>query len=301
MTRLPRGIFTFFSFFSICSFTLVGLGQSSPCSARPEQQVPAEASTGAPSRLLLVQVRTVAINRQNNTATLEFLNTGQMAITAFLIDTKLMNCDRLLDEGGLGEDYLNEVAKIRLAKTSNDPWDGAWKAGSLLTRVISLDDSALHQVKNPTLQVTVTGLIWADGTIDTTDNEIAAQMGRTINTRRNIADLDKKLLSIMADHKETDVEARVRGILVDLDALKTTTQPDAPAQFEVTINGELVLQDSEPNSQQTQQRIDAFAKILNDAMNSPQPGRDESLETLLRYYSDLYSINIALSRTQDNP
>jgi len=170
---------------------------------------------------------------QTDTIQLKLVNHSQKTATAYNVALGLMNDQKQVEwKSGFGEDLLNPVLNAQCdmqnslggdAKPAPDSWDGAIKPGD--TRVQSmaanLDKSQLNGVP-PALRAAVTGIIWSDGIIETSEIVpwVAGSMNRIREKRKEDASNAAKVVAILNAHLEdADIQHRIGEAVKTLEAL----------------------------------------------------------------------------------
>jgi hypothetical protein len=213
--RLPRLLFAMaLLLISQCAPLL---GQSSPATKTPTLVVSAEYMPGT------------------DTIQLKLVNHSRRAATAYNVALGLMNEQKQIDwKSGFGEDLLNPLLNAQCdnvlqnslggnAKHPPDSWDGAIKPEDTRVQSIAanLDKSQLNSVP-PALHAAVTGIIWSDGSIETSEIVpwAAGSMNRVRDQRKEDAGNAAKVAAILNAHPEdTDIQHRIGEAVQALEAL----------------------------------------------------------------------------------
>jgi hypothetical protein len=170
---------------------------------------------------------------ETDTIQLKLVNHSQKAATAYNVALGLMNDQKQVEwKSGFGEDLLNPVLNAQCdlqnslggdAKPAPDSWDGAIKPGDTRVQSIAanLDKSRLNGAP-PALQAAVTGIIWSDGSIETSEIVpwAASSMNRVRDQRKEDAGNAAKVTAILNAHPEdADIQHRIGEAVKTLEAL----------------------------------------------------------------------------------
>lgn len=152
-----------------------------------------------------LRVKSATIEANPDRLVVDMTNDGSATVTAWGIDIIVMKNSAEVSHTAYSEDLLNTVLNDRMGKRASQPvvgsWPGAIAPGESYEKILPL---ALPAVKPgdlaATVQVTIAGVIYADGIVDTVDPVGARDMRRFEDYRAVSARVETEAGNIFAKY-----------------------------------------------------------------------------------------------------
>ena len=222
--RLPLGLLAIALFVKAQCVPL--LGQSSETATAPT-----------------LDVLSAHYNRTDDTIKFSLANNTQKAVTAYYVAFGLMSENHVMWESGTGEDLLDRLLtnQCRYATANspdgNDSWEGAIKPGDVYVHSTpsNLPKNQLTAF-DPPVRVTVTGIIWSDGSVEMPTETgatrwVTSAINRQLAQRKQDAQESAKVVAILSAHPEdTDAQHRIGEATKNLQSMIDAYQRVRQAQ-----------------------------------------------------------------------
>lgn len=149
------------------------------------------------------------LSRQMDTIRYQVMNNAQKAITAFGVEIELVSEGKVIRHFGKDADLLDSVLTQRCASGSGTSWEGAINPGDVFTDSVPANLTAAElKDSTPVVRVTVTGIIWSDGSIEGEGIELP-KMAYYQGLRKEDSESEAKVVAILEAHKD-DLDIRHR-------------------------------------------------------------------------------------------